>query len=302
MDLGTNTVHLLVVEVSGAAWRGLHAEQRVTRLGEGQAGTGILQPAAMRRTVEVVAAFCRRAEDLGVHDVRIVGTSAVREAANGAEFLAQVRSSSSRQVRVISGEEEARLTLLGVTQGLPDLKGHFLLFDIGGGSTEFVLSRAGRAPVAVSVKLGVVELAERFMNQGPVDPARYDAMAAEVGARLAAGLTEPILRHGAPALVGSAGTVTTLAALDLGLESYDPARVHGHRLTRVAVAGLSGRLAALSLAERAVLPCLELGRADLIVPGSAICLAALDRLGFDALVVSDRGLREGILYEILAEG
>jgi len=302
IDLGTNTVHLLVVEASGAEWRGLHGEQRVTRLGEGQAGTGILQPAAMRRTAEVVAAFCRRAEDLGVHDVRIVGTSAVREAANGAEFLAQVRSSSGRQVQVISGEEEARLTCLGVTQGLPDLKGHFLLFDIGGGSTEFVLSRAGRASPAVSVKLGVVELAERFMDPGPVDDTRYDAIAALVGARLAAGLTEPILRHGAPALVGSAGTVTTLAALDLGLESCDPVRVHGHRLTRVVVAGLVARLAALSLAERAVLPCLEPGRADVIVPGGAICLAALSRLGFDALVVSDRGLREGILYEIMAEG
>jgi exopolyphosphatase/guanosine-5'-triphosphate,3'-diphosphate pyrophosphatase len=301
IDLGTNTVRLLVVEASGAEWRGLHAEQRVTRLGEGQAGTCVLQPAAMRRTAEVVAAFCRRAEDLGVHDVRIVGTSAVREAQNGAEFLAQIRSSSGRQVRVISGEEEARLTLLGVTRGLPDLKGHFLLFDIGGGSTEFVLSRAGRASPAVSVKLGVVELAERFMDQGVVDHTRYAAMAALVGARLAAGLTEPILRHGAPALVGSAGTVTTLAALDLGLESYDPARVHGHRLTRVVVAGLVARLAAQSLAERAALPCLEPGRADLIVPGAAICLAALDRLGFDALVVSDRGLREGILYEILTE-
>jgi len=300
IDLGTNTVRLIVVEASGAEWRSLHEEQRVTRLGEGQAGTGILQPAAMGRTAEVVAAFCRRAEDLGVRDVRIVATSAVREAANGAEFLALVRSTSGRQVRVISGDEEARLTLLGVAEGLPDLKGEFLLFDIGGGSTEFVLSRGGRAPKAVSVKLGVVELAERFMDQGPVDHTRYDAMAAEVRARLAAGLKEPILRHGAPALVGSAGTVTTLAALDLGLGSYDPGRVHGHRLTRAAAAGLSTRLEALSLAERAALPCLEPGRADLIVPGAAICLEALDRLGFDALVVSDRGLREGILCEILA--
>ena len=98
IDLGTNTVRLLVVEVSGAGWRALDGDQRVTRLGEGQAGTGILQPAAMRRTAEVVAAFCRRAEDLGVHDVRIVGTSAVREADDSAEFLAQVRPSSGRQV------------------------------------------------------------------------------------------------------------------------------------------------------------------------------------------------------------
>jgi exopolyphosphatase/guanosine-5'-triphosphate,3'-diphosphate pyrophosphatase len=188
-----------------------------------------------------------------------------------------------------------------VTQGLPALKGNFLLFDIGGGSTEFVRSRAGRALEAVSVKLGVLDLAERFMDEGPVERTRYDAMAALVGARLAASLTEPILRHGAPALVGSAGTVTTLTALDLGLESYDPARVHGHGLTRVAVTRLVARLATLTLASRAALPCLEPGRADLIVPGGAICVEAMDRLGFDALVVSDRGLREGILYEILAE-
>lgn len=300
IDLGTNTVHLLVVEASRGKWRALHAEQRVTRLGEGQAAAGILQPAAMRRTAEVVAAFSRRAEDLGVLDVRIVATSAVREAVNGADFLAQVRTSSGRQVRVISGEEEARLTLLGVREGLPGLGGDFLLVDIGGGSTEFALARAGRAVAVVSVRLGVVELAERFMDQDPVETETYGAMAAEVGARLAAGLTEPILRHGAPTLVGSAGTVTTLAALDLGLEAYDAGRVHGHRLTRVAVQRLGGRLAALGLAERSALPCLEPGRADLIVPGSVICLAALDKLGFDAFVVSDRGLREGILCEILA--
>ncbi len=300
IDLGTNTVRLLVVEASGAEWRPLHEEQSVTRLGQGQAATGVLQPAAMRRTVDVVAAFVRRAEALGVRDVRIVATSAVREAGNGTEFLAMVGSSSGRQVRVISGEEEARLTLLGVAEGLPDLGGQFLLFDIGGGSTEFVLARAGRPAATVSLRLGVVELAERFMGPGPIDAARYDAMATEVDTRLSSGLTEPILRHGVSTLVGSAGTVTTLAALDLGLEAYDASRVHGHRLTRGAVEGLRRRLAGQSLAERSALPCLEPGRADLIVPGTAICLAALERLGFDALVVSDRGLREGILCEILA--
>ncbi len=300
IDLGTNTVRLLVVEASRGEWRAHHEEQRVTRLGEGQAAEGILQPAAMRRTAEVVAAFTRQAEELGVLDVRIVATSAVREAVNREDFLAQVRRSSGRQVRVISGEEEARLTLLGVREGLPGLGGDFLLFDIGGGSTEFVLARDGRTVAAVSVKLGVVELAERFTDQGPVGTESYEAMAAEVAARLAAGLTEPILRHGAPTLVGSAGTVTTLAALDLGLEVYDAGRVHGHRLSRFAVQRLRERLAALGRAERAALPCLELGRADLIVPGSAMCLEALDRLGFDTVVVSAHGVREGIVCEILA--
>jgi exopolyphosphatase/guanosine-5'-triphosphate,3'-diphosphate pyrophosphatase len=289
-----------VVEALGTGWRALHEEQSVTRLGQGQAATGLLQPAAMRRTVDVLAAYVRRAEALGVRDIRIVATSAVRDAGNRAEFLAMVTRSSGRHVRVVSGEDEARLTLLGVAEGLQDLGGDFLLFDIGGGSTEFVLARGGRAAETVSLKLGVVELAERFMSPGPVDAARYDLMASEIGARLAAGLTAPILRHGASTLIGSAGTVTTLAALDLGLEAYDAARVHGHRLTRLAVEDLRDRLVTLSMAERGALPCLEPGRADLIVPGSAICLAALDRLGFDALVVSDRGLREGILCEILA--
>jgi exopolyphosphatase/guanosine-5'-triphosphate,3'-diphosphate pyrophosphatase len=300
IDLGTNTIRLLVVEVSRGEWRALHEEQRITRLGEGQAAAGILQPAAMRRTAEVVAAFACRAEELDSLDVRIVATSAVREALNGADFLAEVRRASGRPVRVISGEEEARLTLLGVREGLPGLGGDFVLFDIGGGSTEFALARAGRVAAAVSVRLGVVELAERFMDEGSVGAEVNEAMVAEIGARLAAGLDEPILRHGVPTLVGSAGTVTTLAALDLGLEVYDASRVHGHRLTRVAVQRLSDRLAALGLAERAALPCLEPARADLIVPGSAICLAVLDRLAFDSFVVSDRGLREGIVCEILA--
>ncbi|HEX9420590.1 MAG TPA: Ppx/GppA phosphatase family protein [Methylomirabilota bacterium] len=301
IDLGSNTVRLLVVEASGKDWRVLHEDQRVTRLGQGLAATGFLEPAPMTRTVDVVTAFVRRAQDLGARDIRIVATSAVREAANRAEFLALIGSATGHQALVVSGEDEARLTLLGVSEGLPHLGGEFLLFDIGGGSTEFVLARAGRAVWAVSLRLGVVELAERFMGPGPVDAEAYDAMASEVGARLLAGLTEPALRHGASALVGSAGTVTTLAALDLGLQAYDATRVHGHRLTRPAVERLRRRLAALGLAERAALPCLEPGRADLIVPGSAICLAAFDRLGFEALVVSDRGLREGILYEILAE-
>src|SRR5262249_39729252 len=162
---------------------------------------------------------------------------------------------------------------------------------IGGGSTEFVLARAGHAVWAVSLRLGVVELAERFMGPGPVDAEAYDAMASEVGARLLAGLTETVLRHGAPALVGSAGTVTTLAALVLAPQAFGGPPGQGPPPPRPAVERLRSRLAARGLAERAALPCLEPGRADLIVPGSAICLAAFDRLGYEALVVSDRGLR-----------
>jgi exopolyphosphatase / guanosine-5'-triphosphate,3'-diphosphate pyrophosphatase len=301
VDLGTNTVRLLVVEAQPPEWRPLLETQRVTRLGEGQAARGALGDAPMRRTTHVVAEFVERARALGAAEIRIVATSAVREASNRDDFVAAVREACGRSVEVISGEDEARLTLLGVSAGLPALRGSFLLFDIGGGSTEFVLAESARPVGLVSLRLGVVALAERHTDAGPVDPCQLARLDAAIDQALSAGLVPAISGARSPELVGSAGTVTTLAALDLELTAYDPARVHGHRLTKRAVEIQLTRLAGLTVSERAALPCLEPGRADLIVPGAAICLAVLTRLGFDRLIVSDRGLREGLLCEILSE-
>jgi exopolyphosphatase/guanosine-5'-triphosphate,3'-diphosphate pyrophosphatase len=189
-----------------------------------------------------------------------------------------------------------------VTSGLPGLGGSFVLFDIGGGSTEFVRARRGAPEAAVSLRLGVVPLAEEWGESGPVRWDRFARMREAVERRLAAEVPEAIGRGGAGELVGTAGTVTTLAALDLGLAVYDAARVHGHRLARAAVERELARLGGLSVSERGRLPCLEPGRADLIIPGIAICLAALARFGRDHLVVSDRGLREGIVCELLGAG
>lgn len=300
VDLGTNTVRLLVVEVEGGEWRRLHQSQRVTRLGEGQAAAGRLLEAPMRRTVDTVSEFIAAARGLGVSDIRAVATSAVREAPNRDEFLARLRAATGLDVEVVSGEEEARLTLQGVAAALPRLGGSFVLFDIGGGSTEFVLGERGRLGAAVSLRLGVVRLAERFVDEGPVDWERFAVMRGEIEGRLVREMPARIAEARAPALVGTAGTVTTLAALDLGLAAYDADRVHGHVLTRETVERLLRRLGALAMAERARLPCLEPGRADVIIPGIAICLAVMGRLGYDSLVVSDRGLREGILCEILS--
>ncbi|HSB40623.1 MAG TPA: Ppx/GppA phosphatase family protein [Methylomirabilota bacterium] len=302
VDLGTNTVRLLVVEATGGGWRALHQTQRVTRLGEGQAAAGRLLPEPMRRTAAAVAEFARTARGLGADRVRIVATSAVREAANREEFAARVEAEAGERVEVVSGEDEARLTLLGVTSGLPGLGESFVLFDIGGGSTEFVCARGGAPEAAVSLRLGVVPLAEEWGEPGPVRWDRFTRMREAIERRLATEVPEAIGRGGAGELVGTAGTVTTLAALDLGLAVYDAARVHGHRLARAAVERELARLGALSVSERGRLPCLEPGRADLIIPGIAICLAALARFGRDHLVVSDRGLREGIVCELLGAG
>ena len=299
IDLGTNMVRLLVAETAPGGWRPVERAQHVTRLGEGQAARGPLGAAPMARTRETVAAFVRRAEALGAARVRIAATSAVREASNRAAFVAELEAATGRAVEVLSGEDEARLTLLGVTRGLPSLRGSFVMLDIGGGSTELALARDGSLAAAVSLRLGVVSQAEGHPGDGRWDAAALTRLRGQIGAQLRAEVPEAIVAAGAAQLVGTAGTVSTLAALDLGLVEYDVERVQGHRLTRAAIEAILARLAALTNAARGGLPCLEPGRADVIVPGIAICLGAMARLGFDVLTVSDHGLREGILCEIL---
>ncbi|MGH7392433.1 MAG: hypothetical protein ACREM3_23700, partial [Candidatus Rokuibacteriota bacterium] len=270
IDLGSNTVRLLVVEVGDAGgWRVVDQDQRVTRLGEGLASSGRLGEAPMARTTVAIAEYVARAARAGARETRIIATSAVREAANGGDFVAALERATGARVDVVSGEDEARLTVRGIAAGLGRAAGSMLAFDIGGGSTEFTLARDGRVAAAVSLGLGVVPLAERYPFPGPVEGPRYRALEREVRERLAAELPPAIRRSGLADLVGTAGTVTTLAALDLGLAAYDAARVQGHRLARAAVVRLRDRLGALTVRERGDLPCLEPGRADLIVPGVA---------------------------------
>lgn len=300
IDLGSNTVRLLVVETHGAGrWRTLDHAQTVTRLGERLAAAGGLAEAAMKRTTDAVATFCARAESLGAEEVLIVATSAVREAANRNVLLDLVRRVTGREIRVVSGEDEARLTLLGVLHGLGVPSGSSLLVDIGGGSTEFVLSRGGAVVTAVSLPLGVVPLTERYMTADPVDWTRYAEMARAVRDQL---VREALPSFSGPRpdrMLGTAGTVTTLAALDQGLPAYDSGKVHGYVITRDRIERLLATLGAMPVAARASLPCLEPGRADLILAGVSICLAAMAAFRFRSMTVSDFGLREGILIERL---
>jgi exopolyphosphatase / guanosine-5'-triphosphate,3'-diphosphate pyrophosphatase len=298
IDLGTNTVRLLVAELGAArAWTIVHHEQRVTRLGEGLAASGELQAAPMARTAATVGEYVERARTLGAARIRIVATSAVREARNGAAFAGRLERETGEPVEVVRGDDEARLTVRGVLEGLGRPAGARVVFDIGGGSTEYIRTLDDRIVATVSLTLGVVALAERFAFPGPAEPERYRAMAAEIGARLRRELTAAVRTGALHDLVGTAGTVTTLAALDLGLTSYDASRVQAHRLTREAVARQRERLAALPVEQRAALPCLEPGRADLILPGLAIVEQTMALFGVASLVVSDAGLREGMMAE-----
>lgn len=301
IDLGSNTVRLLVADVADERLTVVDQDQRVTRLGEGLTRSWRLGEAPAARTADVVVDYVARARAAGAVRVRVVATSAVREAANGAEFAATLERRAGIPVEVVSGQEEARLTLQGIVYGLGgSAPGTLVTFDVGGGSTEYVVARHGALVEAVSLRLGVVPLAERHPLRGPASAAALAALRADVAATLDAALPRRIGSVRPDVLVGSAGTITTLAALDLVLRVYDAARVQGHVLSRAAVERQAARLAALDVAGRAALPCLEPGRADLILPGVAIVLETMTRFAVDRVTVSDFGLREGLLLDAAA--
>jgi exopolyphosphatase/guanosine-5'-triphosphate,3'-diphosphate pyrophosphatase len=299
IDIGTNTLRLLVAEAIGLDdFTVLHAEQEITRLGEGLLPARLLQDAPIRRSLAVLGRFAEAARSREAGTIAAVCTSAVREAGNGAAFLAEAARQTGLALRVIDGGEEARLTLLGVRHGLRLGSERVLGIDIGGGSTEFVLAAGDEVEGIVSTGLGVVKLTEQYLVSDPPTVDEMQRVKDVVGARISR-LGGELPRLEGSRLVGTAGTVTTLAAIDLALVSYDRRKIQGHHLTLVRVAELLDRLAALPIRERREVPGLEPGRADIIVAGAAIVAVSMERLGFDLLQVSDDGLREGILLDLI---
>jgi len=299
IDIGTNTLRLLVAETVGPDdYTVLHEEQQITRLGEGLRSTGVLQDAPRRRSLTVLRRFAELARSLKAGEIVAVATSAVREARNGQEFVAEVWREAGLALRVIDGEEEARLTLLGVRHGLRLGSRRVLAIDIGGGSTEFVLARGEVIEGIVSTGLGVVKLTEQYLVSDPPTVDERRRLEEFVGTRIDR-LRRELPGLEAAQLVGTAGTVTTLAAVDLALVTYDRQKVRGHCLSLARVRELLDRLAALALRERRQVPGLEPGRADIILAGAAILAVSMERLGYDELRVSDEGLREGILIDLL---
>jgi exopolyphosphatase / guanosine-5'-triphosphate,3'-diphosphate pyrophosphatase len=301
IDLGSNTIRLLVGEADGAGgYVPVFADQEITRLGEGLLSEGHLQAEPMRRSLAVLRRFREEAASQGAVAMAAVGTSALREAKNRQAFLDLAWREAGFSVRVVSGEEEARLTLRGVLAALGKPSESLLMLDIGGGSTELLLACGREIRAVVSTNLGVVRLTEAHLKHDPPLAEELGAIRAEVSGRVAS-LRTRVLPGGAPGelLVGTAGTVTTLAAVDLSLDPYDPARVTGHCLSRGRVAELLDGLARLPLKERRRVRGLEPGRADVIVAGAIVCLGVMDGLGLPDLTVSDGGLREGILLDFL---
>src|SRR5260370_34068343 len=226
IDVGTTAVRLLVAGVEGpGAWRVVTQHQTVTRLGEGLAAAGALGAAPMARTLAVVAGYVERGCDLGASDVRIVATRGVREAGTGRACAEAVERATGRRVEVVSGEDEARLMLRGVRSGLGRLDGRVVVFDIGGGSTEYVLAEGERILAAVSLRLGVVPLAERFPFPARVNADGWTRLLGEVRGRLAAAPPAPPRGARPPRLRGAPRATPTLAPLDPGLAPPAPPRV-----------------------------------------------------------------------------
>jgi exopolyphosphatase / guanosine-5'-triphosphate,3'-diphosphate pyrophosphatase len=304
IDQGTNSIRLLVVEPpadAGGDPTELSRDMVITRLGQGVDRTGRLDPEALRRTVDVLARFCRRARALHAERIRVAATSAVRDASNRDEFAAAVREHAGSELEVISGEREAGLSFLGGTLGLDPSTSPspYLVLDIGGGSTEFVVGREpGRAEHARSTQMGSVRLTERNVATDPPSPAEIRAISSEIDRVLdEAEVTVPI--RDARTLVAVAGTATTLQAIALGLDRYDPDAIHRTWLSLETAEGVLADLIRMTNAERAAIPVMAPGRGDVIVAGALILTAVMRRFGFERALVSETDILDGLAYEML---
>ncbi|HLC27183.1 MAG TPA: Ppx/GppA phosphatase family protein [bacterium] len=297
IDLGSNTVRLLVANKErGLPLRACHSSQAIPRLSEGLWRNGKLQRQAMDRTLEVLREFRRQVQDFLLDGIQVVATSPLRLAENRQEFISLVQNETGWAVQVVSPHEEARLAVLGVTEALPNLPGRFVVVDIGGGSTELVGVEGGSVGLIVSLNLGAVRLTESFLSEAPVPAHEFARMEEAIGI----GLKEARAfrsRWTETPLVGTAGTMTTLAAIDLAMESYDPLRINGHKLSRWRIVDLLESLRKKSRPQLEKVAGLERGREDIIVAGAALARALVDFLNAPEILISDFGVREGILID-----
>ncbi|MGH2727955.1 MAG: exopolyphosphatase [Actinomycetota bacterium] len=297
IDVGTNSVRLYVAEVADPGLRMVERDLIITRLGEGVDEARTLAEVPLRRTVEAIAAYHGRALAAGAEQVRIAATSAVRDAGNRAAFVTAVREATGITPEILTGEQEARLSFLGATSELRD-GGPFLVLDVGGGSTEFVVGDRD-VEAWLSIDMGSVRLTERHVRTDPPAADELAAIAADAtfGIQRAMG----VVGRRARTLVGLAGTVTTIAAIALGLEDYDRDRIHHATLGISDVGRIYEMLAATPVDERRKLPAMPPGREDVIVAGASIVVHVMDTFGFSTLTVSEADILDGLLLQDLGD-
>lgn len=300
VDVGSNTVRLMVAEAQkGREFSIVARRQRITRLGEGMGASRRLKAAAIARTVDALADFRRCWQELGATRHRAVATSAVREAENADDFVAEARSAGV-EVDVISGIQEARLVMDGIGPAVRECRGDLIVIDIGGGSTEFIHAVDGNVSDIVSTDLGVVRLTELLLAGDPPTQEEVDRLWNFVEKGIDPVYNRFTITGGPARLVGTAGTITTLAAVDLGLDVYDPSAVEGHILSLDRIDFILRELMTMTGRQRlARYPVMTRGREDLIIAGTIITRAVMGRFAAHKLMVSDRGILEGIIEGLI---
>jgi exopolyphosphatase/guanosine-5'-triphosphate,3'-diphosphate pyrophosphatase len=315
IDIGTNTLRLLVAEESDDShgMKPLGYKRIITRLGGGYTEGGALDEASRERTILALEELASNIDEHQVEKVRAVATSVVRNATDGEEFVKEIKARTGIDVDIIGGGEEARLTVFGVLFILDDKWNNQkdrLIIDIGGGSTEFIITKGADITAAWSLELGVVHLAEGFLNKDRPTEAELEALNKKLDESMAdltssmkeAGIdSSTISMESNVGLVGTAGTITTLAAFDQSLKVYSPKLINNYSLKREKVESIFERLKDISTDDRLKLEMIEEGREDLIIPGTAIVLKVMETFGFDALTASDGGLLEGVMLRQIFE-
>jgi exopolyphosphatase/guanosine-5'-triphosphate,3'-diphosphate pyrophosphatase len=303
LDCGTNSLRLLIADVTAATLTDVVRRMEIVRLGEGVDRTGRLSEAALARTFAVLDEYATTIGSLDVERVRMVATSASRDASNRDEFVAGVVARLGVAPEVITGDEEAALSFEGATRelrGSPVVASPYLVVDIGGGSTEFVLGDDAGLRAARSVDIGCVRLTERHLRSDPPTPAQIAAAVADIEAAIDTAASVVSVNQ-ARTLVGLAGSVTTVVALALGLTEYDPVRIHHARISAAQVTEVTQALLAASRDERAALPVMHPGRVDVIGGGALILDTVLRRCGFDSVVASEHDILDGIAFSAAEE-
>ena len=296
IDIGTNTILLLIAEVDQKKMKPLFEAETVVRLGKGLQKNGIISDEAMKRGFQTLTQYLGRCQTMGVQKIFAIGTSVLREAKNSEDFLRMIKEKLDLSIEVISGKEEAQLSFLAVARDLKELKKSTLVIDVGGGSTEFILGKGDHITQWVSLPLGSVRFTEQFLLSDPVQEREWEQMEMEIRKLL---ITIP---HPQKPLVMVAvgGTATTLASVEQGLKEFIPEKIHRFVLKKQALKNQLHLYRSKTISERRKIPGLAAARADLILAGGAILYMAMEELKCESVLISCHGVRYGLLYKCLS--
>ena len=303
IDVGSNTLRMLIGDIHEYGITRISFERTITRLAQGMTNSGMLGEKNMKESLLVLKGFSESLAHSGMSCIRAVGTSALREARNAQDFTDTVFRETGIRIEIISGMREAELTLRGAMMGMK-AEGGSLIIDIGGGSTEWIISQSGSPQSSLygSLPLGVVTLCERFVSGDPPSHEEISALSAEINTRLHA-LRQKLAERAIPLtrVVGTGGSLTTLASMDLGLDTYNHEKVHRHPVSLHRLYALRERLLSLPSRARQAITGLEPERADLIIPGILLTIRWMELFEAREIMVSDFGLLEGLLREACDE-